>query len=148
MDIKRVLKGLSIAVTLLWVLVILAVFINNHRRPPVWEFGFMTIAPVAVWWGLLYGGFWVTRGSAAHTFILGISALAFMGVFFFVFGFSILTEGDIDEDMFIGSLLLAAGTSILVATVLSYRQRAKQVPQPPYRQRAQQVPQPPPPDKQ
>jgi len=128
MDIKRVLIGLSIIVTLLWVLFV----VSNRAR--VLSMPIVLLAPPAVWWGLLYTGFWVARGSAAHTFILGFSALAFIGVFFFACGFFSLTEGDIEIYMLGGSLMLAAGTGILVAAVLYYRQRAQQVLQPPDKQ--------------
>jgi len=136
MDIKRVLIGLSIIVTLLWVLYIyIGVIDYDGRGRHIKIRGGVNGSLVLVtWWGLLYTGFWVARGSAEHTFILGFSALAFIGVFFFAWGLFSLSEGGIESYMLGGSLMLAAGTGILVAAVLYYRQRAQQVLQPPDKQ--------------
>ena len=85
MDIKRLLIGISIAVTLLWVLSIVYLGVRGGHTP-VLEIANIALVPVTAWWGLLYTGFWVMRGSAVQTFIFGISALTVMGVFCFAFG--------------------------------------------------------------
>jgi len=66
---KRVLMGLSIAVTLLWVLGVVVLSFKQyvaHRGllDQLLETATFALVPAAALWGFLYTGFWVTRGSA------------------------------------------------------------------------------------
>ncbi len=89
---KRVLMGLSVAVTLLWVLGVVIVSVKqyvDHRGllDQLLETATFALVPAATLWGFLYTGFWVTRGSAGQTDIFGISMLTGIGVFFLAFGY-------------------------------------------------------------
>ncbi len=128
---KRVLMGLSVAVTLLWVLGVVIVSVKqyvDHRGllDQLLEMAPFALVPAATLWGFLYTGFWVTRGSAGQTDIFGISMLTGVGVFFFTFGYS-QYAGGLDSLEALGlSLSMAFGLGCLVAAFQSYRHRDKQ----------------------
>ena len=128
---KRILNGMSIAITLLWMLGVVVVGVKQyvaHRGllDQLLETATFALVPAAALWGFLYTGFWVTRGSAGQTDIFGISVLTGIGVFFFAFGYS-QYAGGLDSLEAIGlSLSMAFGLGCLVAAFLSYRHRDKQ----------------------
>jgi len=140
MDTKRGLIGLSIAVTVLWVGSILFLSAESSRTPSILEFATLAFVPVAVWWSFLYLGFWLMRGSAVQTFIFGISALTFVGGFFFALGYTQYASDLDGPEAFMLSMSMGFGLGCLVAAFLTYHHRAELAPPPPG---AQQVPQPP-----
>ena len=128
---KRVLMGLSIAVTLLWVLGVVVVSVKQYEAhkgllDQLLEMAPFALVPAATLWGFLYTGLWVTRGSAGQTDIFGISMLTGIGVFFFAFGYSQYAGGLDSLEAFGLSLSMAFGLGCLVAAFQSYRHRDKQ----------------------
>ncbi len=128
---KRVLMGLSIAITLLWVLGVVVVSVKQYEAhggllDQLLEMAPFALVPAATLWGFLYTGLWVTRGSVGQTDIFGISMLTGIGVFFFAFGYSQYAGGLDSLEAFGLSLSMAFGLGCLVAAFLSYRHRDKQ----------------------
>ncbi len=142
MNWQRILIGISIAITLLWMLGVVVVgvlqyvafsqgdFLVRLVLDQLLETATFALVPAAAWWGFLYTGFWMTRGSARQIDIFGISALTGIGVFFFAFGY-LQYEGGLDGlEAFGLSLSMAFGLGCLVAAFLSYRHRDEQCPPP------------------
>jgi len=145
---QRILIGISIAITLLWMLGVIVVGVvvyvalsqGHFQVGELLEFLLLhmhtatfALVPAAALWGFLYTGFWMTRGSARQMDIFCISAFTGIGFFFLAFGylhFFIFTspnQGGLDGLKAFGfSLSMAFGLGCLVAVFLSHRHRDEQ----------------------